>query len=188
MTDFVYKTATGPVLHTIAFGTRVRPPDRPVAAQFRPVSPGQSDLRPLSSSIRSTRPISVRLPSTTLPATPTASTAQHRVGLCPGSDRIDALPAIAGRRSLRQFRSDGAGFEYQPPNRARVDDFISSRAAVIVKPIDSVSLYTAWSVSYLPASGDQFSALIIPAPSFLSRKGSRARRSARNGTSIRSCC
>jgi hypothetical protein len=26
-------------------------------------------------------------------------------------------------------------------------------------PIDSLSLYTAWSVSYLPASGDQFSAL-----------------------------
>ena len=44
-------------------------------------------------------------------------------------------------------------------NRGRVDDFISPRAAVIVKPIDTVSLYTAWSVSYLPASGDQFSAL-----------------------------
>ena len=28
-----------------------------------------------------------------------------------------------------------------------------------MKPIDSLSLYTAWSVSYLPASGDQFSAL-----------------------------
>jgi catecholate siderophore receptor len=43
--------------------------------------------------------------------------------------------------------------------RDRVDDFISPRAAVIVKPIDTVSLYSAWSVSYLPASGDQFSAL-----------------------------
>ena len=30
---------------------------------------------------------------------------------------------------------------------------------MIVKPIDTVSLYTAWSVSYLPASGDQFSTL-----------------------------
>src|SRR5205085_107183 len=35
----------------------------------------------------------------------------------------------------------------------------SPRAAVIVKPIDTVSLYTAWSINYLPASGDQFSAL-----------------------------
>src|SRR5262249_7062980 len=53
-------------------------------------------------------------------------------------------------------------------NRNRTDDFVSPRAAVIVKPIDTVSLYTAWSVSYLPASGDQFSALnpstIILAP------------------------
>ena len=43
--------------------------------------------------------------------------------------------------------------------RNRVDEKISPRAALIVKPIDTVSLYTAWSVSYLPASGDQFSAL-----------------------------
>jgi len=39
---------------------------------------------------------------------------------------------------------------------------------VIVKPIDTASLYSAWRVSYLPASGDQFSALnpstIILAP------------------------
>jgi catecholate siderophore receptor len=30
--------------------------------------------------------------------------------------------------------------------RNRTDDFISPRAAVIVKPMDSMSLYTAWSV------------------------------------------
>ena len=31
--------------------------------------------------------------------------------------------------------------------RNRVDNFVSPRAAVIVKPIDTVSLYTAWSTS-----------------------------------------
>jgi len=30
---------------------------------------------------------------------------------------------------------------------------------VIVKPIENMSIYTAYSISYLPASGDQFSAL-----------------------------
>ena len=44
-------------------------------------------------------------------------------------------------------------------HRNRVDDKISPRAAVIVKPMDTMSFYTAWSISYLPASGDQFSAL-----------------------------
>jgi len=43
--------------------------------------------------------------------------------------------------------------------RERVDNNVSPRAAVIVKPIDNLSVYTAWSISYLPASGDQFSAL-----------------------------
>ncbi len=44
-------------------------------------------------------------------------------------------------------------------NRARVDTKVSPQAAVIVKPIDNLSLYGAYMVSYLPASGDQFSAL-----------------------------
>ncbi|MBS0530347.1 MAG: TonB-dependent receptor, partial [Proteobacteria bacterium] len=43
--------------------------------------------------------------------------------------------------------------------RARVDNKVSPQAAVIVKPMDSLSVYGAYSVSYLPASGDQFSAL-----------------------------
>src|SRR5207237_1535391 len=43
--------------------------------------------------------------------------------------------------------------------RQRADYKWSPRAAVIVKPVDTVSLYTAWSINYLPASGDQFSAL-----------------------------
>jgi catecholate siderophore receptor len=44
-------------------------------------------------------------------------------------------------------------------NRARVDDKVSPQAAVIVKPVDNLSIYAMYSVSYLPASGDQFSAL-----------------------------
>jgi catecholate siderophore receptor len=44
-------------------------------------------------------------------------------------------------------------------NRARVDTKISPQYAVIVKPVDNLSIYYAYSVSYLPASGDQFSSL-----------------------------
>jgi catecholate siderophore receptor len=36
---------------------------------------------------------------------------------------------------------------------------VSPQAAVIVKPIDNLSIYTAYSISHLPASGDQFSSL-----------------------------
>jgi catecholate siderophore receptor len=43
--------------------------------------------------------------------------------------------------------------------RARVDTKVSPQAALIVKPIQNLSVYMAYSISYLPASGDQFSAL-----------------------------
>jgi catecholate siderophore receptor len=45
--------------------------------------------------------------------------------------------------------------------RSRVDEKISPRGAIIVKPVDNVSVYGSYSVSYLPASGDQFTALNV---------------------------
>ena len=43
--------------------------------------------------------------------------------------------------------------------RNRVDKLVSPADAVIFKPTDNLSIYYSYSVSYLPASGDQFSAL-----------------------------
>jgi catecholate siderophore receptor len=43
--------------------------------------------------------------------------------------------------------------------RGRVDTKLSPQAAVIFKPIDNLSLYYAYSVSYLPSTGDQLNAL-----------------------------
>ena len=43
--------------------------------------------------------------------------------------------------------------------RNRIDNFVSPQAAAILKPTENLSLYYAYMVSYLPASGDQFSAL-----------------------------
>jgi catecholate siderophore receptor len=44
-------------------------------------------------------------------------------------------------------------------NLSRRDNMVSPRAALIFKPIAPVSVYTSYSVSYLPSSGDQFSSL-----------------------------
>lgn len=41
----------------------------------------------------------------------------------------------------------------------RIDNLVSPRAGLVVKPITQVSLYGSYSVSYLPSSGDQFSSL-----------------------------
>jgi len=41
----------------------------------------------------------------------------------------------------------------------RVDNLVSPRTGLVIKPVTDVSLYTSYSVSYLPSSGDQFSSL-----------------------------
>ena len=41
----------------------------------------------------------------------------------------------------------------------RVDNLVSPRLGVVVKPMTPLSLYGSYSVSYLPSSGDQFSSL-----------------------------
>jgi catecholate siderophore receptor len=69
----------------------------------------------------------------------------------------DQLQVIAGVR-FDQFdiefdnRLNGQRFE-------RDDDFVSPRLGLIYRPLEPLSLYASYSVSYLPSSGDQFSSL-----------------------------
>ena len=41
----------------------------------------------------------------------------------------------------------------------RVDNLVSPRIGVVVKPVTELSLYGNYSVSYLPSAGDQFASL-----------------------------
>ncbi|MEA1015090.1 TonB-dependent siderophore receptor [Sphingosinicella sp. LY1275] len=53
---------------------------------------------------------------------------------------------------VNELRGAGTRFE-------RVDNLLSPRIGLIAKPSDNLSLYASYSRSYLPSSGDQFSAL-----------------------------
>ncbi len=53
-----------------------------------------------------------------------------------------------------QYRNNRTG-----DNLRRIDNLWSPRAGVIFRPVDPVSVYANYSVSYLPSSGDQFSSL-----------------------------
>jgi catecholate siderophore receptor len=44
-------------------------------------------------------------------------------------------------------------------NLRRIDNLVSPRVAIVYKPAPMVSIYTSYTVSYLPSSGDQFSSL-----------------------------
>jgi catecholate siderophore receptor len=44
-------------------------------------------------------------------------------------------------------------------NLRRIDNLVSPRAGIVIKPTAVVSIYGSYSISYLPSSGDQFSSL-----------------------------
>ena len=44
-------------------------------------------------------------------------------------------------------------------NLRRIDNLVSPRVGVVVKPVTELSLYGSYSVSYLPSAGDQFASL-----------------------------
>ncbi len=75
-------------------------------------------------------------------------------------DQITLTPkflVIAGAR----YESFDLRFEDRRSEveRRRSDDMISPRAGVIYKPVDLVSVYASYGISFLPGSGDQFGSL-----------------------------
>jgi catecholate siderophore receptor len=65
------------------------------------------------------------------------------------------LDLVIGLRYDR-FEIEGTDLIGTPRPFARTDDRVSPRIGVIIKPQDSISLYTSYSQSFLPRSGDQF--------------------------------
>ena len=164
-TDFFYKVFTGPIFHTIAFGGEF--------GQQSGISLRNTGIFPTGTN--------------TIVANPFAPTYfgsvnfihQFPGALSPGVTTPDAnsdytlyttsayardtieitrwLQIIAGARFDRFDES--ALDKNTNINRSLVNNNVSPQAAVIVKPIENLSLYYAYSVSYLPAPGDQFSTL-----------------------------
>ncbi|MFY9958073.1 TonB-dependent receptor [Bradyrhizobium sp.] len=165
-TDFIYKTMTGPVRHTIAFGTEF---DRQTGIDLRNTgifaSTGSSSAPgdPFNPTFFGNINFIHQFPGAFSPGVSTAdsfSTYKLFVDSAYAQDQIEVtrwLQLIAGARFDRfDF---GATDQNTGIFRHRIDDTYSPRAAVIVKPVDNLSLYTAYSISYLPSAGDQFSAI-----------------------------
>ncbi len=71
----------------------------------------------------------------------------------------DQIQLVAG---LRFDRFDLKVDNHRNGTRlTRTDELVSPRLGLIYRPVDPVSLYASYSVSALPASGDQFSALTL---------------------------
>src|SRR3569623_1399470 len=170
-TDFTYKTYTGPVFHTIAFGTEfgrqtglslrntgIFPNGTPSGTNslgginpFDPTYFGQVDF--IHHSQNNNYADGVK-------SSDANSKYRLNVSSAYAQDQIDVtrwLQLIAGAR-FDQFDLTALA-QNSGITRNRTDDKISPRVGVIVKFFDNLSIYGAYSISYLPASGDQFSAL-----------------------------
>lgn len=152
-TDWTYKTNTGPVLHTLVFGTEF--------------GRQTSDSLRMSGTFLGSNTVSAFSPTSFVPVSfanngGSDANALSTLNLAAvyAQDQIEItryLQLIAGVRFDR--------FDLTVNNRnnnqttSRIDNLVSPRAGVVFKPVDNLSLYGSYSVSYLPSSGDQFSAL-----------------------------
>ncbi len=169
-TDFIYKTATGPALHTIGFGTEF---GRQTGIDLRntgvfpngtPTGINTIVVNPFAPTYFG--PVTFVHHATTVNNGDgvTAPDSDSKYGLNIQSAYVrDTVEITRWLQLIGGVRFDRFDMSATDNNtgifRQRVDNLASPQAAVIVKPIDSLSIYTAYSVSYLPASGDQFSAL-----------------------------
>lgn len=93
-----------------------------------------------------------------------ATDASNRVTTALGAayvqDQVELSPKLQVVAGLRFDRFDLTYFNKRNNSTlSRLDDLISPRAGVVIKPAPSLSIYASHTVSYLPSSGDQFSSL-----------------------------
>lgn len=168
-TDFTYKAFTGPLFHTIAFGTEF---GRQTGLSKRDTGIFASTGTNVSEAVNPFDPTYFRAVnfihhtngSFGDGVTSADAFSKYRLNISSAyvQDQIDVtrwLQLIAGARFDR-FELTAVDLNVPGGQRRnRVDDKVSPRAGIVFKPVDNVSLYGAYSISYLPASGDQFSAL-----------------------------
>ncbi|HEY4140272.1 MAG TPA: TonB-dependent siderophore receptor [Pseudolabrys sp.] len=165
-TDFVWKGTTGPVGHTVAFGTEF---GRQTGIDFRSTGIFPNGL----SNTTTGNPFDptyygavnfVHHYTATNTDGVTAADANNLYRLNVQSayarDTVELTRWLQLIGGVRVDRFDFMSTDLNTNTaRGRVDTKVSPQAAVIFKPIDNLSLYGAYSISYLPSTGDQLNAL-----------------------------
>src|SRR4051812_15591856 len=162
-TDWTYKFNTDIWKHTVAFGTEFAN-QQSANARFSGV---------FANGTAASAPISAANPTSFQNAffPGLATDARNKTNLNASAayvqDQIEFtrwLQFIGGVR-LEQFALDYVNLNAQGvpslfgQKLSRIDNLVSPRAGVVIKPVDPLSLYGSYAVSYLPGSGDQFGAL-----------------------------
>lgn len=154
-TDLTQKFETGSVAHTALAGAEISRQDSTVLRKTG-----------FFNNTSSTENISLDNPISSTPITyrtagsDNDNSSKVRVYAAYIQDQIDINKYLQITGGLRYDnfeidllnKRDGQSFK-------RTDNLISPRVGIVLKPQDSVSIYTSYSVSYLPSAGDQFNSL-----------------------------
>jgi catecholate siderophore receptor len=154
-TDLTYSLSTGRIRHTLLGGTEV---GRQLTNNFR--NTGFFNNTDTAVIVPLTSP-TIRTPVTfRQSATDADNHLRTNLAAVYVQDQIELSRYVQVVAGLRfdyfdlQYHDNRAG-----ANLRRIDDLVSPRAGLVFKPIAPLSIYTSYSVSYLPSSGDQFSSL-----------------------------
>jgi catecholate siderophore receptor len=154
-TDLTYAAKTGPVSHTLLAGTEF---GRQVSHNFRNTGFFNNAAATISVAFAAptiSTPATFRQNATDadnrVEANVAATYAQDQIEL---SRKVQLLAGIRFDQFNLRFHNNRNGENFN-----RTDSLLSPRASIIFKPVEPLSFYGSYSVSYLPSSGDQFSAL-----------------------------
>ena len=154
-TDVTYVARTGAVRHTLLGGAEI---GRQVSDNLRNTGFFNNTATSLSVPFDAptiSAPVTFRQSATDadnrVRASVAAAYVQDQIAL---TSRLQVLGGVRFDRFDLRYHNNRNGDEL-----SRVDNLISPRAGVVFKPASAVSLYTSYSVSFLPSSGDQFSSL-----------------------------
>ena len=154
-TDLTYTALTGRVKHTLLGGAEL---GRQLTDNFRNTGYFNNTATSLQ--------VAFDNPTTSVPVTfrQSATDADNHLTLKLGAAYVqDQFEVTRYFQVIVGARYDYFDLSYHNnrtgDNIGRIDRLVSPRFGLVVKPIDTLSLYGSYSVSYLPSSGDQFSSL-----------------------------
>ena len=154
-TDLTQKFETGSIHHTALIGSEIARQDSKVLRQSG-----------FFNNTSSTQTVSISNPISYTPITYRTSGSDNynsskiRVYAAYLQDQVDINKYLQLTGGVRydNFAIDLLNKRTNQTSQ-RTDHLISPRAGIVLKPQESVSIYTSYSVSYLPSAGDQFNSL-----------------------------
>lgn len=158
-TDLLFSLNTGPVKHDMVVGLEIGHQDTDSTRNTGYFNNTASSVTvPINNPITNV-PLTYRLAATD--ADNNSVTKQTSLYV---QDQIKLLPQLQAILGVRYDRIEVDFINKNPANPLALnvkDNFFSPRAGLVYKPIDTVSIYTSYSLSYVPRAGEQLTSLSV---------------------------